>query len=227
MNRVGALLILYPLLASAQAPSGFPFEDEVLTYSIVWPSGLSLGEAKLASKHNASKWAFDLGIDAAIPGYLVKDTYHSFAGLDLCAAEFYRETLHGTKRISEKTTIADGKAVRQTRGGGKGEISVPKCGHDALTYLFFTRQQLGQGKIPPPETILFGAGYRLELKYTGEQTIPSGNVPTQTDRVTGTVNLRDNETYQFEIFFARDAARTPLLIRAPFALGAISMELVH
>ena len=30
-----------------------------------------------------------------------------------------------------------------------------------------------------------------------------------------------------EILFARDAARTPLIVRYPFALGTFSLELVH
>jgi hypothetical protein len=29
----------------------------------------------------------------------------------------------------------------------------------------------------------------------------------------------------FEVFYARDAARTPLLIRVPISLGTITMEL--
>jgi len=31
----------------------------------------------------------------------------------------------------------------------------------------------------------------------------------------------------FEIFFSRDASRTPLLVRVPLALGTFSMELVR
>jgi hypothetical protein len=54
-----------------------------------------------------------------------------------------------------------------------------------------------------------------------------GDVPVQTDRIFCTVTVRETQKYEFEVFFARDAARTPLLIRAPFALGAISMELVR
>jgi hypothetical protein len=117
--------------------------------------------------------------------------------------------------------------VRQTVGGGKSEIPLPLCGHDALTYLFFARQQLGQGKVPAAETIVFGGGYRLALQYMGAQSVTVGSAAVQADRVVGSVSLRDNQRYEFEVFFARDAARTPVLIRAPFALGAISMELVR
>ena len=47
MKRLGVLLFTCSLLAAATPPAGFPFTDETLTYSIVWPSGLSLGEGKL------------------------------------------------------------------------------------------------------------------------------------------------------------------------------------
>jgi Protein of unknown function (DUF3108) len=226
MNLLCTFLLVCPLLA-APSTAGFPFSDESLNYSIIWPSGLSLGEAKLSAARSNTSWNFDLTIDASVPGYTVKDSYHSVSGANLCSTGFDRETLHGTKKVSEKTSISDGKATRQTVGGGQSDIAVPACAHDALTYLFFARRELGQGKVPPSETILFGAGYQLQLQYTGPQQITLGNQTAQADRVFCTVTVRQNQKYEFEVFFARDAARTPLLIRAPFALGAISMELVR
>jgi hypothetical protein len=227
MKRVGFLLFSCSLLAAATPPVGFPFADETLTYSIVWPSGLSLGEGKLSATRSGSNWAFDLNIDAAVPGYPVKDAYHSTADTNLCASEFDRQTTHGAKKVSEKTTFSDGTAVRKTVGGGQTEISVLPCAHDALTFLFMARRDFGQGKVPQPEKILFGGAYPLQLQYTGAQNVTIGNVPTQADRVFCTVTVRETQKYEFEVFFARDAARTPLLIRVPFALGAISMELIR
>jgi hypothetical protein len=227
MKRLGILLFACSLLAAATPPAGFPFADETLTYSIVWPSGLSLGEAKLSATRLGTNWTFDLNIDAAVPGYSVKDSYHSTAGPNLCAMEFERQTLHGAKKVSEKITFSDGTAVRKTVGGGQSEIPVSACAHDALTFLFVARRDFGQGKVPQPEKILFGGAYQLQLQYTGAQNVTIGNVPAQADRVFCTVTVRETQKYEFEVFFARDAARTPLLIRVPFALGAISMELVR
>jgi hypothetical protein len=34
-------------------------------------------------------------------------------------------------------------------------------------------------------------------------------------------------SFAFEMFFARDAARTPLLVRVPLSAGSFSMELVR
>jgi hypothetical protein len=227
MKWLGVLLLACAQLAAATPPAGFPFADESLTYSIVWPSGLSLGEGKLTAARSGSTWTFNLSIDAAVPGYSVKDSYRSTAGPDLCAAEFERQTVHGAKKVSEKTAFSDGTAVRKTVGGGQSELPVSACAHDALTFLFVARRDLGQGKVPQPEKILFGGAYQLQLQYTGAQNITIGNVPTQADRVFCTVTVRETQKYEFEVFFARDAARTPLLIRVPFPLGAISMELIR
>jgi hypothetical protein len=227
MKWLCCLLVGCPLVSAATQPAGFPFTDEALTYSIKWPSGLSLGEAKLSATRSASNWLFDLTLDAAVPGYVVKDAYHSVAGSNLCAIEFDRETLHGAKKAKEKTIIANGMATRKTVGGGQTEIAVASCAHDALTSLFAARREFGQGRVPQTEKILFGGSYELQMQYTGAQVISVADVPTQADRVFCTVTVRENQKYEFEVFFARDAARTPLLIRVPFPLGAISMELVR
>jgi hypothetical protein len=226
MKLLGLFLLVYPLTA-AGSPAGFPFTDEALAYSIKWPSGLSLGEARLTAAHSGSQWQFNLTIDAAIPGFIVKDAYHANAGPDLCSAEFERTTVHGAKKVSEKTEIANGMAVRKTVGGGQSELAVPACAHDALTALFYARRELGQGKVPQTEKILFGGAYQLQSQYMGAQSISINSTLVQADRVFCTVTVRDTQKFDFEIFFARDAARTPLLIRVPFPLGAISMELVR
>jgi len=227
MKWLCSLVIAFPLLAAGNPPAGFPFTDESLTYSIVWPSGLSLGEAKLSAAHSGAGWLFDLTLDAAVPGYTVKDAYHSVAGSDLCAAEFDRDTVHGAKKTREKTSISNGMAVRKTVGGGQSELAVAACAHDALTALFVARREFGQGRVPQAEKVLFGGSYDLQLQYTGAQSIKIADVPTQADRVFCTVTVKENQKFEFEVYFARDAARTPLLIRVPFALGAISMELVR
>jgi hypothetical protein len=227
MKLAGLILIACPLLAAGPTPTGFPFTNETLNYAITWPSGMNLGEGKLSATRTGDKWNFELSLDAPVPVFPVKDKYHSVSNLSLCAAEFTRDTSHGPKKVSEKTTIAGGAATRETlAGGGKTEISVPACAHDALTFLFFTRQELGQGRVPPAQSILFGGEYKLQLNYSGAQYITINEASVQADRVQCTVTSQKS-SYQFEMFFARDAARTPLLIRAPFALGAISMELVR
>lgn len=212
-------------MLAATTGSGFPFANETLNYSIVWPSGLSLGEAHLQASQVGSAWNFDLKVDASLPAYAIVDRYKATASAALCSSTFDRDTVHGSKKASEKITVSGSTATRQTVGGGKSETAVATCAHDALTFLFFVRRELGQGKIPAAQNVLFAAGYPVKLEYAGPQQVKVNNVSTDSDKVICTIQLAKAPSYKVEMFFARDAARTPLVMRAPFAIGTFSVEL--
>lgn len=221
-----------PATASAPALTGFPFTNETLHYAVTWPTGLNLGEAHMAAaRHKAvsgtgEQWTFEFSLDASVPGFAVADRYHASASLDLCSATFEKEITHGSRKSHERIEFDDhtGVARRETLGAGKSEVSISQCGRDALTFLYFARRELGQGRVPPQEDVVMGAKYQARLEYTGEQTIKVSNKPAVTDRVVVTMRGPASET-SFEMFFARDPARTPLLIRVPLSLGVFSMEL--
>jgi hypothetical protein len=234
MNKTGVVTAIgvfavYVIAAPAPAPTGFPFTDENLNYSVNWPSGLSLGEVHMHAKQSGANWNFELSVDAGVPGYPVKDGYHAGAAPDFCSVSFDRATTHGTRITEEKETIdrSRGIATRMTvKGGGKTEIPVQDCVKDALTYLFYVRRELGQGRIPPTQQILFGALHQMRLEYAGAQMIPVNEQQTQSDKVICSFKGTSSE-FKFEMYFARDAARTPLLIKAPLAMGTFSMELIR
>jgi hypothetical protein len=209
--------------------TGFPFTDEDLTYSVNWPSGIHLGEAHLHAKHAAQKWNFTFSLDAGVPGFQVKDTYHGETATEFCSTSFDRHTVHGSRETEDKETIDRnrGIAARVTKGdGGTSDVPVPDCVKDALTYLFFTREELGQGRVPASQKILFGGLYQMTLAYAGGPMIPIAGKQVQSDEVLGTVTGPASE-FKFEMYFARDPARTPLLVKVPLAMGAFSMELVR
>src|ERR1700690_3164965 len=87
------------------APTGFPFTDEDLNYSVNWPSGISLGEAHLHAKHSGANWNFSLSLEASVPGYAVKDNFHADAVPDFCSTSFERSTAHGSRTAQEKDTV--------------------------------------------------------------------------------------------------------------------------
>jgi uncharacterized protein DUF3108 len=228
--------------ATPPPPTGFPFSDEDLNYSINWPSGISLGEAHLHAKHAGANWNFGLTLDAGVPGYAVKDSYHADTVPDFCAVSFERSTSHGSRTAQERETIdrEHGTATRLTllKDGGKSEIPVPACVKDALTYLFFSRRELGQGRVPAAQQILFGGLYQIRVDYVGAPVISVNEKQVQSDKVTCTIQVRASDQtrasdktaaseYKFDIYFARDPARTPLLITAPLAMGRFSMELIR
>jgi uncharacterized protein DUF3108 len=194
-----------------------------------WPSGLSLGEANLVAHRSDGHWELEMTLEAGIPGFPIMDRFHSVAGSDLCSQEFSRAFSHGSKKTTEKTTFdsKQGTARRATgNGGGSSEFTIPPCVHDALAFLYYARREMGQGRVAPAQQIFFGPVYSLRMQYAGAQTITAGEKPAVTDRVTVSVKGPASNT-NFEIFFARDAARTPLLVKIPSSLGAISLELAH
>ena len=215
--------------ATPPALTGFPFTDEDLNYSVNWPSGISLGEAHMHAKKAGSDWTLSLMLNAGVPGFPVRDTYRAEAVPDFCSISFDRTTAHGNRGAEEQETIdrARSIAVRTTlKGGGKSEISVPDCVKDALTYLFYARREMGQGRVPAAQKILFGGLYEIHVDYTGAPMIALKGKQVQSDKVTCTLKGTNSEV-KFDMYFARDAARTPLVIKAPLAMGTFSMELLR
>jgi hypothetical protein len=219
---------LYDASAAGQTLTGFPFTDESLKYSVNWPSHLSLGDARLAARHSGAAWDFELSLNAGVPGFVVKDLYRSTSNADLCALSFNRVTAHGSRNTNENETVDPARAVakRSAAQGGVSDVPVPACVKDALTFLFYSRRELGQGRVPAAQQILFGGIYQIRLDYAGAQTIPINGVPTLSDEVTCSVKGPASST-TLEMYFARDAARTPLLFKVPLAMGTFSMELVR
>ena len=95
-----------------------------------------------------------------------------------------------------------------------------------MTYLFYTREELGQGRVPAAQQILYGGLYQMTLAYAGAPVIPVGGKDVLSDEVLCTVKGPSSQL-TFEMYFARDPARSPLLVKVPLALGTFSMELMH
>ncbi|MGD1091962.1 MAG: DUF3108 domain-containing protein [Bryobacteraceae bacterium] len=205
-----------------------------LHYSINWPSGLSLGEATLVSDHqNPGKagdlWVFDLDLDASVPGFAIRDHEHASASPDFCSFELDKSSLRGRRKGEEKITFDQQKntITRETlNGGGKSDISVPPCAKDALTFLQFARQELAQGRLVPQQPVAFGSMYQVRFEYTGQQTIRTGEHQVDADRILASIKGSSSDL-TVEIFFARDAARTPLLAKVPVSLGTFTVELIR
>jgi hypothetical protein len=221
-------------IAAVAAPATAPtFDGEQLNYSINWPSGLSLGEAQFHSTRtkptpkSGERYDFEFSIDAGIPGFAVSDRYRSSASPDFCSIEFEKVTSHGKKKADEKTVFDPQKnaATRETKGGGKSDLSTSACAKDALDFIYFLRRELAQGRLPPRQTIYFGAPYEVRMEFAGTQSIRVGDKAVEADRLNTTVKGPQSDV-SFEIYFLKDAARTPALVRVPLAVGTFSMELV-
>ena len=225
-------LVTVPLLPAADQLTGFPFQNETLRYRVVWPGGKSLGEVTMSAQKTTDGWDFDMSTNVAIPIVPIADKYKaSAATFDLCSTVLTREISHGKTKVTERTEFDQktNQAVRKTifpAGGGRTEMKLPTCGRDALTYEYFARREMGQGRIPPSGTVFFGSAYEVKTNYTGAMDIPFAGKPRTTDKLEVSVKGPASD-FSFEIYYDRDAARTPLLIKIPLPVGTVSLELVR
>lgn len=210
---------------------------EVLHYNVNWPSGLSLGEATLRSDRAdegtaaAAGWEFDLNLDASVPGFAIRDQYHSTANLDLCSFQLDKKTSRGSRKSEERVTFDPNKTtavrevVRGDRTGGRSELSVSSCARDALTLLQFVRRELAQGRLPSQQPAILGAPYQVRLEYLGATPVRLGSQQIDADRFRTSIKGPASDL-TVELFFARDAVRTPVMLKIPLSLATFTVELI-
>jgi hypothetical protein len=235
MNLFRFFLCILPACfpaAAADQLTGFPFQNETLRYTIRWPSGVEMGEATVnATKADAAGWRFDMNFSAGVPGFPFADSYRSAVDAQLCSSELSRTMQHGVKKVTEKTTFDQQRRIAERKtlnpaGGGTSELQLPACAMDALAYHFLTRREMGQGRVPQPAKVFFGSGYDVRVQYTGAMEVTVGNKTETTDRVNVFIKGPSSDL-TVEIYYARDAARTPVLAKIPATIGKISLELVR
>jgi hypothetical protein len=212
--------------ADAAGPAG-----EDLTYSINWPTGLSLGEARLrtarAAANSGETWTTEFTIDAAVPGFQVQDRFRSVADAGFCSRRLEKKYVHGRRSADETTTFNQqtNRATRQTRNGGKSEFDTGACARDALDFFQFLRRSLSQGTLPPQQTVYFGAAYKVSVRFTGSETVRIGGAPVEADRLAITIKGEKTDI-TVDAYFDKEPSRRLVLLQAPLQLATFSMELV-
>lgn len=235
--QVRNLILMLPLFASlglgllaAETPEATPFASgETLRYDVVWPSGLRLGEATFTANSNQAGWAFSADVAASLPVLTIEDEYRSKADFSLCSAWFKKVVSHGKRKQNEEVTFDqdENRALRRNLADGTTQDQiVPPCARDALTYFYSLRQDLAQGRVPPPDDLNFGTQLQISFSYVETRQIEAGGKTQQADRILVDVTGR-GDPVNIELFLAQDAARTPLLIRVPFELGTFSLKLAE
>jgi hypothetical protein len=219
--------------AGQTKPAGqAPPADEQLLYSINWPTGLSLGEAKLTTQKKSTdegeRWITEFALDASVPGFPVIEHARSSADGEFCSLELEKQYTHGKRKADEKTTFDQqkGTAKRQTKEGGSSDLAIKACAKDALAYLDYLRHELSQGRLPPQQTVYFGAPYRISVQFGGTQQILVGETRIEADRLIATLK-GEKADLTFDVFFSKDAARTPVLVKVPLQLATFSAELIR
>jgi hypothetical protein len=230
--------MMRPVLLLFSAAALSVAHAETLHYVINWQSGLNLGEATLTSGHTAAaggaKSAEEntsaLEIDASVPGFAIRDHYKSSSSGDFCSLKLDKMVERGQRKSQEIVTFHQDKGTitRQTQGngGGSSDVNVQMCAKDALTFLQYMRKELAQGRLAPQQAVVLGGLYNIRMETAGTQTVKMLDQQVQADRINFTVK-GPASTLAFEVYFARDAARTPVLAKIPLALGTFSVELTR
>ena len=210
-----------------------PASAESLRYSINWQSGLSLGEGELVSSAaplpGEKQLEFALTLDASVPGFLLRDRYRSRSTPALCSLELSKEFAHGSRKGAEKESFdqQSNRVTRQTLpGGGKSTFPTAACAKDALTFLQFLRSELAQGRVAPPQAVVFGAPYDIRAEYKGTEQVTVSGQRSESDRIALAIKGPASNV-NVDVYFARDPGRTPLLAKFPTPLGVFSVELVR
>jgi len=204
---------------------------ETLQYRLLWPSGVSLGTARLdeagaKSGKPGAELNSSLVLDASFPGVPATGEFRSRSDRRGCTLEFDKNLTLALRKTHEKTTVRGGKATRKTaEGGGESTIDVAPCAHDALAFLRFFRRELQAGRVPKEQQMLFGAPYSVRAELGGSEKVKLGGAERETDRYTFHVKGPASDS-EFEILFARDEARTPLEVRVTMGIGKFRLELV-
>jgi hypothetical protein len=220
------LLLLAALAAAHGAPQFLP-EGQALRYAVKAPDGAAIGEAQMLASRSGESWSLAFSLDASVPGFAVSDSYQSLTSGDFCSVELVKRFAHGARRGAEKTTFATPFATRETLGGGgSSRFAAPACARDALAFLFYLRRELAQGRRPASTVVYFGASYQLAFEYGGKEKVQVDNRSADADRVTVSVK-GPASNFAVQVWFLRDAARTPVRIAVPLATGTFSLDLVR
>ncbi len=215
-------------IAHAESLPSAPFRNgEVLNYEIVWSSGLPLGEARFSATAHQAGWSFEARLTASIPVITVEDNYSARSDHALCSVRFEKEVAHGPRRQHEEVEFdqqANTALRRNLLDGTTQALTVPPCARDALAYLYYLRQDLSQGRVPPPDDLNFGTQMQITTSYLETRMIEVAGRRQEADRLLVDITA-GADPVSIEIFLAKDEARTPLLVRVPFALGTFSLRL--
>nr|AUN37698.1 hypothetical protein [uncultured bacterium] len=166
-----------------------------------------------------------------MPGFAIRDQYHSTANLDFCSLQLDKKTSRGSRKHEERVSFDPGnnvarrEVVRGERTGGRSDLSVSTCARDAMTLLQFVRKELAQGRQPPQQPAILGAAYQVRLEYLGSAPVHLGSQQIESDRFRTSIKGPASD-FSVELYFAHDAVRTPVMMKIPLSLATFTVELI-
>ena len=229
----GALWLLScPASLPAQAASGSwpPLANgERLAYKLLWPSGLSLGEAVLQASLAGKEVHLNVTVDAALPQRHVSYVFSAVATEELCSLRFRQRIQEGSRSWEETVEFDQEKhEVRRTRNGQRSVASVPVCARDPLTLLYHFRQQLAFQQLSlgtvKPGAFHLGADFSVRYEAVTPETVQLGTKAWEGDRFLVTYAGPNGEN-SFEVWIRPDPSRAPVAVKMQFPLATFAAEL--
>ena len=224
----GGPLAENPLLGAEGAVAPLPAfaSGETLRYKLYWPSGINLGEAVLTVAPSEKELRFELTVEADLPTHNIVDVFTSIATRDkLCSSEFQRKSREGPKSSAESVKFdQEAHQAQRTRGGQTAAFPIPECARDPLSFFYYFRSQIAAGGPLNSATFFGGAGYGVEIRPAGPETVRAGGRDRRADKYFVTYR-GPNSAKTFELWISADSRREPVLFRVPFPLAVFSAEL--
>lgn len=212
--------------AKAQGPWPPWQPGEKLVYKLLWPSGLSLGEAVIQASATGQEIHFTVAVEAELPQHNISYSFSSTATEEeLCSLRFQQKINEGSQGWEESIEFdQQNRQAKRTRGSQTNTISVPECARDPLAFLYYFRGQLAAAKPMASGTFHLGANFEVRFESAGQgtETVGGRQQPVEKFRVTYT---GPNAEKTFELRVMTDSARRPVLVRVPFPLAVFTAEL--
>ncbi|MBI4460204.1 MAG: DUF3108 domain-containing protein [Acidobacteria bacterium] len=224
---VGAVC-LWSGLPQAQAAAFRPLtQGEKLTYRLLWPSGLNLGEAVLEATPSGQETHFRMTVEISLPQFAIRNSTASVAaGEGLCSVRFREETGDGTKQWWEESVEFDQAAheARRTRNGETNTASIAECAQDPVTFLYYFRSRLAEGKPLETGTLFRGGSFEVRVRAAGTETVEFRGQSRPAEKFVVSYPSQGQEM-SFELWVSTDAERVPVRMRVPSPLAVFTAEL--
>ncbi|OFW06747.1 MAG: hypothetical protein A3G20_05310 [Acidobacteria bacterium RIFCSPLOWO2_12_FULL_59_11] len=188
---------------------------------------MSLGEAFMEASPSGAETHFQVTVEINLPQYALRHSSSSVAtGVGLCSLRFRQETGEGAKKWWEESGEFDQAAheAHWTRNGQTTTASIAACAQDPLTFLYYFRSRLAEGKPPDSGTLFRGGDFNVRVRAAGAETVAFRGQQRAAEKYVVTFPSQ-NQELTIELWISTDAERVPVRIRVPSPLAVFTAEL--
>ena len=198
-------------------------------YKLLWPSGLSLGEAVLQASVVGKEVRLSVTVDAFLPQRRLSYAFSAVATEELCSLRFRQRSQEGVRSQEETFEFDQEKhEVRRTSNGRSSVAPVPVCARDPLTLLYHFRQQLAFQQLSlgtiKPGAFHLGADFSVRYEAVTPETVRLGTKAWEGDRFLVTYAGPNGEN-GLEVWIRPDPSRVPVAVKMQFPLATFAAEL--